>query len=281
MSPFERTARNTWAVDSPAVGTGLQARPCGDPLRPAEPPGTAEPVALALSGGGFRATLSALGFVRLLADAGLLSGLRCASSVSGGSITNNFLATAWPSLRERGFASAAVDELVVEPTLERVSFRSLKGELLRGLWRTLGPVSRTGLLARRLDEWFFQGTELEHLDPEVRWILSAANLTTGARFTFERDLFGDYTIGLAPTADTGVRLSLAVAASAAVPGAFPPVVLNRAYFPCATHAPALLEGARTTTPALRPSMVNATATPSCSSSTPAVCYARVCTAAFL
>ncbi|WP_030843554.1 patatin-like phospholipase family protein [Streptomyces sp. NRRL S-475] len=231
-----------WAVDSPAAGTGLSARPCGDALRPAEPPATAHPVALALSGGGFRATLAALGFVRLLADTGLLSRLRYSSSVSGGSIANGCLATAWPALRRENFTTGAVDELLVAPVVDRVSSRSLKRALLRGMWRTIGPSTRTDLLARRLDEWFLRETELEHLDPEVRWIVNAANQTTGVRFTFERDVYGDYTIGLAPTAGTGLRLSRAVSASAAVPGAFPPVVLDKAAFPCATHPPALLDG---------------------------------------
>lgn len=242
MRASRNAADNAWVVDSPAVGTDLHARPCGDALRPAEPPAKLNGAALALSGGGFRATLSALGFVRLLADSGLLPRLRYASSVSGGSIANGFLATAWPSLRARGFTPTAFDELVVEPVIERISSRSLKRALVQGLWRTLGPMTRTDLLAKRLDEWFFQGIELEGLDAEVRWIFNAANLTTGARFTFERDVFGDYTTGLSSTAGVGVKLSLAVAASAAVPGAFPPVVLDRAQFPCATHSPALLDG---------------------------------------
>ncbi|MEV5439410.1 patatin-like phospholipase family protein [Streptomyces sp. NPDC052682] len=232
----------SWLVDSPAVGTGLTARPCGDPLRPAEPPATAHPVALALSGGGFRATLSALGFVRLLADTGLLPRLRYSSSVSGGSVANGCLATAWPSLRQAGFTSRAVDDLVIDPLVERVCSHSLKQALVLGLWRTVGPATRTDLLAGRFDDWFFHGTELQRLDPEVRWIVNAANLTTGARFTFERDVYGDYTIGLARTAGTRLRLSRAVSASAAVPGAFPPVVLDPAPFPCATHPPALLDG---------------------------------------
>ncbi|MGW3990631.1 patatin-like phospholipase family protein [Streptomyces sp. NPDC004830] len=231
-----------WTVDSPALGTGLTARPCGDSLRPAEPPATTRPVALALSGGGFRATLAALGFVRLLADAGLLSRLRYSSSVSGGSVANGCLATAWPALREAGFTARAVDEILVAPVVDRVSRHSLKRALVGGLWRTLGPTTRTDLLARRLDEWFLGGTELERLDAQVRWIVNAANQTTGARFTFERDVYGDYTIGLAPTAGTGLRLSRAVSASAAVPGAFPPVVLDPRPFPCATHPPALLDG---------------------------------------
>lgn len=232
-----------WAVDSPALGTGLTVRPCGDPLRPAEPPpATGTPVALALSGGGFRATLSSLGFIRLLADTGLLRRLRYSSSVSGGSIANACLATAWPALRERDFTPAAVDDLVIAPVVDRVSAHSLKRALLRDVWRTLGPTTRTDLLARRLDDWFLGQAELEDLDPQVRWIVNAANLTTGVRFTFERDVYGDYSIGLARTAGTGLRLSRAVSASAAVPGAFPPVVLDDAPFPCAAHRPALLDG---------------------------------------
>ncbi|SNX55945.1 NTE family protein [Streptomyces sp. TLI_55] len=242
MTPSHGQKDHRWAVDSPTLGTGLQARPCGDTLRPAAPPPAADPVALALSGGGFRATLSALGVIRLLADAGMLRDLRYASSVSGGSIANGLLAAHWAALRQQGFTTAAVDELLVEPTLERITSLSLKKALLRGLWRTLGPATRTDLLARRLDEWFFHGTGLADLDPQVRWILNAANLTTGTRFTFERDVYGDYAIGLAPTAGTGLKLCRAVAASAAVPGAFPPLVLDRASFPCGTDAPALLDG---------------------------------------
>ncbi|QFQ96866.1 patatin-like phospholipase family protein [Streptomyces phaeolivaceus] len=232
-----------WAVDSPALGTGLTTRPCGDSLRPAEPPpATGTPVALALSGGGFRATLSALGFVRLLADTGLLARLRYSSSVSGGSIANACLATAWPALRARDFTPEAVDDLVIAPVVDRVGAHSLKRALLRDIWRTLGPTTRTDLLARRLDDWFLDGTELADLDPQVRWIVNAANLTTGVRFTFEREVYGDYAIGLARTSGTGLRLSRAVSASAAVPGLFPPVVLDASPFPCATHRPALLDG---------------------------------------
>ncbi|MFF7445581.1 MULTISPECIES: patatin-like phospholipase family protein [unclassified Streptomyces] len=237
-----RHTDSRWAVDSPAGGTGLRARPCGDTLRPAPPPPADAPVAVALSGGGFRATLAALGVLRFVADARMMPELRYASSVSGGSIANGLLAARWPALRRRGFTPEAVDELLTDPTISKISSRSLKKALLRGLWRTVGSATRTELLARRLDEWFFDGIELADLDPQVRWILNAANLTTGARFTFERDVHGDYTIGLAPTARTGLRLSVAVAASAAVPGAFPPLVLHRADFPCATDAPALLDG---------------------------------------
>ena len=232
----------TWYVDSPAVGAGLQARPCGDSTRPAAPAPSADPVAVTFSGGGFRATLASLGVVRLLADIGLLGEVRYLSSVSGGSVANGLVAVAWPTLRERGFSTDAVDELVIDPFVRRISRRSLKVSLVLGIWRTVGPSNRTDLLARRFDDWFFHGLELEQLDPQVRFIVNAANLVSGTRFTFERDVVGDYTVGLVPTAGTGIRLSTAAAASAAVPGAFAPLRLRNVEFPCGTEPPALLDG---------------------------------------
>jgi len=233
-----------WVVDSPALGTTLSARPCRAPDQPdpAPPGGSVAPIALTFSGGGFRATLAALGVIRLLADIGRLRDVRYVSSVSGGSVSNALLAKAWPDLRSRGFTSAAVDELVIGPAVGRVSTQSLKMSLIKGIWRTVGPMTRTELLARRFDEWFLDGLRLEHLDEEVRWIVNAANLTTGVRFRFERDVLGDYVIGLTGTAGTRTKLSLAVAASAAVPGAFAPVVLKRVSFPCAQQAPVLVDG---------------------------------------
>lgn len=233
---------DTWFVDSPAIGTGLQPRPCGDTMRPEVPPPADVPIAMTFSGGGFRATLASLGMARLVADTGALGDLRYLSSVSGGSVANGLVAKAWPALRTRNFTAAAMDELVIDPFVKRISRHSLKRSLIRGLWRTIGSSTRTDLLGRRFDEWFFDGTRLDELDPEVRWIVNASNLVSGARFTFERDVVGDYTIGLTSTTGTELRLSTAVAASAAVPGAFAPLRLRGLTFPCATVEPALLDG---------------------------------------
>ncbi|HEX6150361.1 patatin-like phospholipase family protein [Nocardioides sp.] len=243
MTPQPDTSSDTWIVDSHSLGTALTQTPCPDSrVRPAEPAPCQRPVAVTFSGGGFRATLPALGVVRLLADLGRLADLRYLSSVSGGSVALGLVGAAWPELRRRSFTAQAVDELVIEPAVRRISGSSLKRSLVLGSWRTVGPLTRTELLARRFDDWFFGGLELTALDPEVRWILNSANLASGARFRMERDVLGDYTIGLIPTAETELRLSLAVAASAAVPGAFAPVKLKGLDFPCATDDPALLDG---------------------------------------
>src|SRR5262249_34071445 len=63
-------------------------------------------IALALSGGGYRAMLFHAGALAKLNDAGLLPELRVVSSVSGGSITSAVLAAAWEGLRwENGRAT--------------------------------------------------------------------------------------------------------------------------------------------------------------------------------
>ncbi len=234
-------------LESPALGTSLAelVSPCGDALRPADPPPPVgrSPVAATFSGGGFRATLAALGVVRALADLGLLHDLRYVSSVSGGSIAAARLALAWPEVRTGGFSAQSVDRHVIGPIVGKVSGRSLKRKLLRNLWRAAGRRTRTDLLADALDDWWFDRALLEELDPGCRWILNAANLTTGARFAFERDVLGDYVLGLLPTTGTGVRVALAVAASAAVPGVFAQVRLGGLPFPCSGRGePRLLDG---------------------------------------
>jgi len=66
----------------------------------------------------------------------------------------------------------------------------------------------------------------------VRFVFNAANLSSGVRFTLEREIVGDYVVGYVPTDSTKLRLADAVAASAAFPGAFCPLVLSDLRFPC-------------------------------------------------
>jgi NTE family protein len=242
--PEPSTSSAAGILESPALGSGERIRPCGDQLCAADPgrAPSGPTLGLTFSGGGFRATFAALGALRYVADAGLLSSVRYVSSVSGGSIANGLLATHWPALRARGFTTAALHDLVIDPAVARVSARSLKFTLIGGAWRIVGSDTRTDLLARNFDGWFFHQQRLEDLDPEVRWVVNAANLVTGVRFGIERDVVGDYVVGLARTGGTGLRLSQAAAASAAVPGAFAPWKVEGIAFPCATQAPVLLDG---------------------------------------
>ncbi len=203
----------------------------GIPGRPSRRRAPPTPVALAFSGGGFRATLAALGVLRFLADARLLERVRWASSVSGGSVANGLFAHNYAALASEKFSRQALDEFVIDPFVARVSRQSLTLTLFRNAWRLVGPQTRTHLLAHTFEKWFFAG-RLEDLPSECRFVFNAANLATGVRFGFERDVFGDYVMGRRVTAGSGLRLADAVAASAAVPGLFAPLKLDRFTFPC-------------------------------------------------
>jgi NTE family protein len=225
-------------LETAAIGTAVNdlITPCREdrpPRRKPVPPAEGTPIAVALSGGGFRATLAALGVLRFLADAGLLGRVRYVSSVSGGSVANGVLAVNAATLREGHWTRNAFDRLVLGPFVDSVSSRSVSRSLLPRAWRLIGRTTRTDLLAEEFDRRFFKGQLLESLDPEIRWIFNAANTATGVRFGFERDLVGDYVIGQIRTAGTGLRLTTAVAASAAVPGLLAPVELTGLPdFPC-------------------------------------------------
>jgi NTE family protein len=230
---LERARRDPLSSRALATARDDLIKPCSSQEpRPAQPAHSVQtPVALAFSGGGFRATLTALGVLRFLADAGMLERVRWASSVSGGSIANGLFADNYSAVASKGFSRQALDELVTNPFVARVSRQSLTLTLGRNAWRLIGSQTRTHLLARTLEEWFF-ASRLEDLPTECRFVFNAANLATGVRFGFERDVFGDYVMGRRFTAGSGLKLADAVAASAAVPGLFAPMKLDRFTFPC-------------------------------------------------
>ena len=205
------------------------------PRRPLTPARAGRPMILvALSGGGFRATLAGLGVLRFLADADLLDDVRIISSVSGGSLANAVMATQW----EDGRTQPAFDELVLQPVLESITNSSFLADLVRNSWRAARPGStRTTVLADRLDKRFLDGRFLEDLPAGSWFMFNAANVTEGVRFRFDADVIGDYVNGSIATADTRIRVATAVAASAAVPGYFPPLRLDHLGLPCGSDAP--------------------------------------------
>jgi NTE family protein len=224
-------------LTSPALGSAVgelvgmcdQPRPARSPL----PPPPQEPaIALALSGGGFRATVAALGVLRFLADAGLLARIRYSSSVSGGSVANGLFACRHEALQEEGFQRAAFDAHVLVPFVDTISSRSVSKRLLPKAWRLVGDTNRTELLADEFDRLFFEHRLLADMSGDCRFIFNAANTSTSVRFVFERDLIGDYVLGYVPTTSTRLRVADAVAASAAVPGLLAPLELDDITFPC-------------------------------------------------
>ncbi len=194
-------------------------------------------ILVALSGGGFRATLAGLGVLRFLVDADLIADTRIISSVSGGSLANAAMAARWGhAATQPGF-----DDHVLGPVLDAITGRSFRNDLLLNSWRALRPgSSRTTVLADRLDKHFLHKQRLEDLPAGCWFMFNAANVTEGIRFRFDADVVGDYVNGSIPTTGTDLRVATAVAASAAVPGPFPTLALDHLDFPCNTGQPVQL-----------------------------------------
>jgi predicted acylesterase/phospholipase RssA len=180
---------------------------------------------LALSGGGYRAAAFHLGVLRTLRARGLLERVAVISAVSGGAV----LAAAWVARGREGFAAfeARMRAFLARDLKRRVLLAALRPDRLARL--LLDPAySLTEVMAVVLDRELLGGATLGGLAgvaPRLVVNATCVNHGTGFRFTPER--IGDW---LVATEDRRtlecLPLSRAVAASAAFPGGFAPIVLR-------------------------------------------------------
>ena len=179
---------------------------------------------LAMSGGGFRATLFHAGSLWRLNKLGLLRSLSRISSVSGGSITSGVLALAWPKLQfnDKGVATN-FEALVVQPLRRFCSFNIDTRAIASALWPGQQAWEK---LSDAYDEYLFHGAKLTDLPEAPEFVFNASNLKTGRSFRFTRGYLADHRIGLIDTASVpapGNTLATAVAASSGFPPIFAPV----------------------------------------------------------
>jgi NTE family protein len=196
----------------------------------APPPDKIDGIALALSGGGFRAALFHLGVVERLYELGVLDDVGYLSTVSGGSVLGGLLAVNWSKLVPRSQSGAtAFRDLVAKPLLE-VAGADVRNRTVR---RSLLPhkllTNRGNVLASVLDDICFRGATLSDLPNQVgpgalRVAINATSLRSGKRFRFSKDSMGDYKC-YTETGVEKVKVATAVAASAAFPPVFAPLVL--------------------------------------------------------
>lgn len=197
-------------------------------------------IGLALSGGGFRATLFHLGMIRFLREANLLSSVTHITSVSGGSIVAAHLVLNWhrynDSLKEFDAAAAELIRFVQLDVRNRVVRRYPLVLPLRALrWLTYQnpyrQLTRTGLLEYHYEKFLYGDTCLFQLPEHPRLFILATNLSEGCLCAFTRDgllmqrrepggrfHFDRIHTGLA-------TVPMAVTASSAFPGFFPPLEL--------------------------------------------------------
>ncbi|MDM0113685.1 patatin-like phospholipase family protein [Variovorax sp. J22R133] len=183
-------------------------------------------VILAFSGGGTRAAAFSYGvleFLRRTEAVGakgnkirLLDAVDVVTGVSGGSFT----ALAYGLYGDKLFTDYEQRFLKRNVQGELISRALNPGNWARLLSRTWG---RSELAAELYDEILFNDAtfvDLEHGDGPMI-LVSATDLSTGARVSFGQNIFNVLCSDLGP-----VRLSRAAAASSAVPGALSPVTIN-------------------------------------------------------
>ena len=177
-------------------------------------------IGLALSGGGFRATLFHIGACWRLVELGILPKLTRVSSVSGGSIFAGVLAASWSELYKDP-SSENYQRLVVNPLRQfcrqRIDTLAV-GEGLLTPWKSIGDEVES-----KYDDQLFK-IGLDKLPDSPRFIFNSTNLQTGRDFRFSKLYMGDYLIGL--IRDPTVPLAKAVAASSAFPPFLSPVILD-------------------------------------------------------
>ena len=180
-----------------------------------EPPG----VAVALSGGGYRAMLFHLGFLWRLRDASMLGTIDRFSSVSGGSIVAGMLAVAWPKL-DLGDDGATFCELVAKPIIR------LAGERIDVLAGILGRIpGLNGKWTRgAYDQFLYGNAQLRDLPKHPRFVFCATSLHSGKLVRINETYLAEWTTGQWEVGD--LMVSDAVAASSAFPPVLSPVVFD-------------------------------------------------------
>lgn len=181
-------------------------------------------IGLALSGGGFRATLYHCGALIRLNELGYLAKLDRITSVSGGSITSARLAARWEQLDfdANGVAQGLLRE-VVDP-LREFCRQTLD---LKVIGLGLIPFTKSGTerLINAYDTQLLDGLRLDQLPTQPDFVFQSTNLQTGRSLRFERSRVADFTVG--EIKDTSkFSVAQAVAASSAFPPVLSPVKIS-------------------------------------------------------
>ena len=187
--------------------------------------------ALALAGGGFRATLFHLGALRRLNELGWLRKIDIVTSVSGGSIMAGILARNWRELVWQSSARGPVASNFVE--LIEAPVRSFCGrtiDVAAGLIGLASPFSSIAEeMAKAYDEHLYRGCTLQQLpefEPGVspRFVFYATSFQTGSSVRISPKYLADYRIGRIEKPD--FSLAKVVGASSAFPPVLSPVVFK-------------------------------------------------------
>jgi NTE family protein len=172
--------------------------------------------ALALSGGGYRASVFHLGVLARLAREEKLENVTFLSTVSGGSLVIGLVFTLnnniWPT-------SQQYLEIVLPAARKLFTTTDLQKSLLQKISQNLFLLfgTRSQALSRLIQEKWGVNISVKQLPTSPRWMINATCYESGKNWRFEQFRMGDYKFGYSYDTDQ-VKLSDAMAASAGFPG---------------------------------------------------------------
>ena len=173
---------------------------------------------LALSGGGFRATLFHLGAMWRLNELSLLPTIARIAAVSGGSLLSGVIAARWSRLAFHNGIAANFHEEVVRPIWNFCSMNVDVTTTLSGL------LVGTHILERYYRRHLVGDSTLQDMPDYPEFVFNAAHIETGRNWAFSKSCMRTYRLGTVDHPD--VQLSNVIAASSAMPPFFPPLILK-------------------------------------------------------
>ncbi|MDB4874668.1 MAG: putative esterase of the alpha-beta hydrolase superfamily [Gemmatimonadetes bacterium] len=177
---------------------------------------------LALSGGGFRATLFHLGSLRRLNELGLIATAAAISSVSGGSIMAACLADAMiASPPGPGKPLVNFDALVAK-VHALTSYNLRRTILLKKAEPWHWKRSLADLVAQELEQRV-TSLPLTALPDRPRFLFTATDMVFGVDWIYSKDMVGDYQAGYKRAGLDSITIAHAAAASACFPPVFAPL----------------------------------------------------------
>lgn len=202
-------------------------------------------ILLALSGGGFRATVFHLGVLRAFSDLGLSGDITAISSVSGGSITAAQVVLKWHE-----YISSSITRFdEIESPIRSIVQSGLRWRVMtRGLLGFLGRIRPGSSATDKLESIYaelYGNRTLSSLSMTgvPKLFIMATNLSCHTAHTFFSD--DGYTVaesgGRSKTHPVPVTIAKSVAASSAFPLLFPPLKLSLSQL----GIPAMQAGAET------------------------------------
>lgn len=175
-------------------------------------------IALAVAGGGYRATLYSLGSLWRLNEFGLLPKLSKITSVSGGSILTGYLAIRWSDLIFDDLGRATNFRKIIAEPIQKFCYKGI--DVKSGICGLFSFKDTIGdKIAKAYDKGLFKGAMLQAIhNGAPEFLFYGTNYQTGSSIGVQKKELYDYKIGRYPNPD------ISIAKTVGISSAFPPLL---------------------------------------------------------